>query len=52
MIIESITENEDGSATIIIDVTKDEKRMLIGSAVINAIEKQIEYQKKHYESND
>jgi len=37
MKVTNITEHDDGSATVVIDMTEEERHALIGSAVIIAL---------------
>jgi len=42
MKVEEYTENEDGSATLVVDLTAEEAQMLLESAIIEAIKEYID----------
>lgn len=42
MRVESYKENEDGSATVILDLTKEEVSLLIESSLVAALEQYLE----------
>ena len=48
MKVEEYTENEDGSATLIVDLTREEVSILLEGAIVRAIE---EYLKKQEQEN-
>jgi len=48
MKVEEYTENEDGSATLIVDLTQEEVSILLEGAIVRAIE---EYLKKQEQEN-
>ena len=42
MKVEQYTENEDGSATLVVDLTREETSILLESAIIQAIKEYID----------
>lgn len=42
MKVEQYTENEDGSATLVVDLTPEERSILLESAIVQAIKEYID----------